>query len=184
VIPGTPQASLLFYKDFSAFLKNVGFQASEADLCLFVRLPPTAAIVVIWVDDYMIAFCEERVYLDFIAALRNKFDFTEKRTLDEFIGMKIKFERGKSLFVSQEAILHSLLLKLKVPAKASWRTPGTPGFIHTKSDCPQSDEERAQLVAEGKTPGLFKATIATINYPACWGRPDLTYNVNKLAKTQ
>ena len=79
----------------------------------------------------MIAFYEERVYLDFIAALKNKFDFTEKRTLDEFIGMKIKFERGKSLFVSQEAILHSLLLKLKVPAKASSRTPGCDPWIYS-----------------------------------------------------
>ena len=96
--------------------------------------------------------------------------------------MKIEFVRGKSLFASQEAILHSLLLKLKVPAKASSRTPGTPGFIHTKSDCPQNDEERAQLVEEGKTPEVYKIAVATLNYPACWWRPEMTYKVNKLPK--
>ena len=181
VIPGTPQASLLFYRDFAAFLVQEGFKASQADLCLFVRPPPLSAMVVLWVDDYIIGFHETSVYEKFIASLKLKFDLTEKRELTEFIGMKIKFERGKSLFISQEDILHSLLLKLGVPDKATSRTPGTPGFVHTKSDCP-TVAERKQMVDEEKTQELYMTAVATINYAACWGRPDVTFKVNKLAK--
>ena len=180
-IPGTPQASLLFYEDFASFLKAQGFVPSQADKCIFVRPGPRAAMLVLWVDDYIIGFQTQAIYDEFIAELKKKFDFTEKRELTDFLGIKIKFERGKSLFFSQEDILHSLLLKLGVPPTATSRTPGTPGFVHTKADCP-TDEERAYLLSIGKTPEFFKKAAATVNYAACWGRGDLTPKVNKLAK--
>ena len=37
-------------------------------------------------------------------------------------------------------------------------------------------------MAKGKTQELFMMAVATINYVACWGRPGVTFKVNKLAK--
>jgi hypothetical protein len=69
VIPGTPQGQLLFYRDIDGFLCVQGFITSEADMCLFYRPPPRAALLILWVDDYVLAFMEEDVYLEFKATL-------------------------------------------------------------------------------------------------------------------
>jgi hypothetical protein len=123
---------------------------------------------------------EEDVYLEFKAALGRKYEFTENRTLHEFIGMKINFERGRFLFITQKYIVHSITQKTKVGTATS-RTPATSGFVYTKTDCPATEEDRAMLLAQGKDPHTYRMIVATINYAACWTRGDVTFAVNKLA---
>jgi hypothetical protein len=77
--------------------------------------------------------------------------------------------------------LHSFLLKVGVVNTITSRTPGTPGFVHTKNNCPDSDAKRELLASQKKTFELYKTIVAT-QFARRWARPDVTSKTNNLAK--
>jgi len=66
----------------------------------------------------------------------------------------------------------------------SVRTPATAGrrYINTKADCPQSDEERAQLAATIMTKKMYHTVVASLNYLVTITRDDMRFIQGKVAK--
>ena len=63
-VPGIPQGSRLFFETFSAELLLMGFKASVADCCLFLKPGKEFTAVVVWVDDFVFVHEKEATWDD------------------------------------------------------------------------------------------------------------------------
>jgi len=61
-------------------------------------------------------------------------------------------------------------------------TPCIKGTTFVKTDCPQSSEEKEEMIQANKGPKHYRPIIALANFLSTWTRPENTYIVNKLCK--
>jgi hypothetical protein len=94
---GSKQAAALWYNLINTFLLEIGFQASEMDLCFYRRAvsgtipnePSCDAIIILHVDDMRVAGSEQ-VVKDIYQKLFNKFEITISDS-GRFLGMDTEY---------------------------------------------------------------------------------------------
>ena len=176
-IPGIPQGSRLFHETFSAFLITMGFKPSDADKCLFIKyVGLELVIILLWVDDFIIAFQLESTYESFMRQLRTKFTVPASDTLKAFLGMEIVYDpQARIMKINQAHTITVLLERAKMLDCNPASTPCPAGAAFTKEDCPTDPAANA-------TTTEYRSLIALANFVSCWTRPDVTYTVNNLCK--
>jgi hypothetical protein len=87
---------------FSTFLKSQNFSVSKADPCLFIRRRgDETTLLIIWVDDAIIASNKSECITQFLANTRNTFQIRSNQP-DRFVGITVTRERNKlRIFLSQ-----------------------------------------------------------------------------------
>ena len=75
---GTPQASRLFYLTIKTALAKLGFHATGADECLFIKRQGTSFMkLLIHVDDFAITYNDRAMYDEVFAAMQTQFKMTD-----------------------------------------------------------------------------------------------------------
>ena len=186
-VPGAPQAALLHFESISANIILLGFIPAEADKCLFVH-PTEDMATTLWVDDGMLA----------VPDLASAEKFLGKTGLGKDRGIKwgplhgtehlgVHFtvqysEVRRVVFMSQRAFALTVLERAGMLDCNSSPTPATAGRRYTKTDCPQTDEERAHLHATIMTKKMYHTVVASLNYLVAITRDDMRFIQGKLAK--
>ena len=62
------------------------------------------------------------------------------------------------------------------------RTPASPGRKYTKTDCPTTDEQKAELRDRGVTKKAYHSVVASLNFLVSITRDDMRFIQGKLAK--
>ena len=62
------------------------------------------------------------------------------------------------------------------------RTPAVAGMVWTSADCPSTDAEHAELVAQGMLQEWYHSLVAALNFLASITREELRFVLGKLAK--
>ena len=87
---GLKQAPRYFNKKIDSWLKSVGFVASSADTCLYIRKQgENTIILMIHVDDQLIALNDRQHLNEFKSMLNSEFKCKDNGPISNFLGMEI-----------------------------------------------------------------------------------------------
>ena len=88
----------------------------------------------------------------------------------------------RTVFMSQPDYVTTILERVGMTDCNAAPTPACPGHVYTKADGPTTDEDLAELAAQGQTKSLYHTLTASTNFLAGTSRPDLVYAQGKNSK--
>lgn len=171
-IYGLRQASRNWNLTIDQWMKGYGFQASVADACVYVkRQDQEIIVVVVWVDDLIIAGSSRRIVQDFKAAISKRFSMKDLGALKWILGVEIKRDRSRRrIEISQRAYINQMLERF--------------GMADCKSVGAPAEGVLTRINAEegGRPDRLYMSIVGSLIYAAMITRPDITYAVQALGR--
>jgi hypothetical protein len=118
---GTAQAPAAWNKEVSGYLRSIGFAQHPDDPCLLRRgKGRNELLVVMWVDDFVMACESLDAILTFKGEIMAKYEMKDLGAVSKFLGMTVQRTR-EGMSVSQETYCNSMLEKCKmVECKAAY----------------------------------------------------------------
>lgn len=174
---GLKQSGRAWHSFLHARLTSLGFVASFADPCLYIRKKGgSISMVLIYVDDCLVAGSTAEV-AKITADLSTMFAMTDGGEPRTFLGVHFKRDRAKrTLTLSQDDYARSVLRRFGMQQCDVSDTPA-PGHRLSKSMGPKSEEERAAM---RKVP--YRAAVGALLYLTTATRPDLAQAVGQVAR--
>lgn len=161
---GLKQAPRCWNSCIAEFLQEVGFQQSEADPCLYVRIKGRSKVLIgLYVDDGLVAHNSTAAGDEFIDELKARFKITTKPA-SYFLGMEINVCDDHTITISQKAYTKKVLQKYGMTNCKAAPTP------ITKENYTGEEEE-----ANGKFP--YRQAVGALAYLSVGTRPDISYAV-------
>ena len=179
-VPGIPQGSRLFNMKSHAAITAAGFTRSQVDHALYVA--PNHLYLVVWVDDLFFFFPTDQAATAarMWAKLQGDLDLGEWLDVDDCLGCNIRRHRAsRTMTLTQTASIKELIAKAGLSNANAVDTPCATGFVFTKADCPQTEEDKLARTAEQK---WFRSALMSCMYYSSWSKPDITFTISKLAK--
>lgn len=168
---GLKQSPRCWNKCFGQFLTDLGFKASEADPCLFIReRKGRKLLIALYVDDGLIASTHQQDSEMFIKELKEKFKITVGE-VSCFLGLEIECHRDNSITVSQKGYARKILKRF--------------GFDECKPVAtPMLKDSRLQNPEDDKISDFpYRQAVGALMYLMLGTRPDLAYSVGFLSRT-
>ena len=170
---GLRQASRNWNKVIDRWLRKFGFTPSAADPCVYVLADDKNGIlvVVLYVDDLMIAGNKKATVEHFKRAIADRFDMKDLGDLQWMLGMQVTRDRkNRTLEISQKAYIEQVLERFGMANCKSVATPAEGVLMRlTDDDKASTDREYMSLVGS-----LLYAAIVT--------RPDIAFAVQSLGR--
>lgn len=167
---GLKQAGRQWFKKLDTELKNIGFKASEADPCLYLlEKRGVKVIIVIYVDDLLIAYSCPRKLKEIQDLLNTKFELKDLGKPKRLIGIDVTY-KGDEIKLNQEKFIEDTLKKFKMEDCKATSTPIEPGLKLEKG----GRYERNDLP--------YKNLIGTLMYLAVATRPDIMFAISYLSQ--
>ncbi|BES97325.1 Hydra magnipapillata [Nesidiocoris tenuis] len=168
---GLKQAGRQWYKRLDTRLKEIGFEPSFADPCIYISGKGGDRILVaVYVDDIIIASSDKEKTENLKMNLTQTFEMRDIGELKYCLG--IEFQRLKDGSISMNQLGHIEKLIEKFGMNSSKITK-TPMEINLKLEFP-----------EDKTPANvpYQSLIGSLNFLATCTRPDIAYAVSYLSQ--
>jgi hypothetical protein len=155
------------------FLVKENFTQSLADPCLYVRTidDERCVIVIIWVDDIIIAASDSDLLNSVKDSLSNRFKMTDLGELKWFLGTEFKHS-GNCIKMNQTRYIQKILSRFEM---SDCKPKPTPCILGTQK---VSNEKSPELT----DPRLYRAMVGSLIYVMTGTRPDLCYIVTKLSQ--
>lgn len=169
---GLKQSSRCWNKRFGSFISKLGFRVSDADPCLYMRERNGKKIIlVLYVDDGLVASTEKSELDVFIEELRNEFKIVSKKA-SFFLGLQIE-QKEDGIKVSQEAHSRKILERFQFQECKPISTP----MVKTSESTTSGKEENQ----EHNFP--YRQAVGAIMYLMLGTRPDLAYSIGFLSRS-
>lgn len=186
-IPGIPQGSRLFYLRMDAEMRKNGYIPSIPDPCLYIS-QTSSAVVHVHVDD-LLAACESKEEFEKLVGpekLGKEFQFRNCGPLKNVLGLECTIDYNQDyrrVFITQRALMETILERANMTKCNPAKTPGVPGFIFTKKDQPQ-DTKEVDLIqtSTGLSQQDYRSLVQGTNHITCSTRPDLKYWQSQLGR--
>jgi hypothetical protein len=173
-IYGLKQAPRCWNNRLVAFLEKQGMKRSTADHCLFVRNRMNKKLlVVIYVDDGLIAGTDDAEMSEFLRHLKMEFKIT-MGPLSSFLGMGIQQLNNGSIFVSQGSYTRKVLERFRFSDANAVSTPAEPGATGGE------DGADDQLL-DGRAP--YREAVGSLMFLMVVTRPDIAYAVSVVSQS-
>jgi transposase InsO family protein len=167
---GLKQSGRNWNKLLHEHLETNRFEQSYVDNCVYTR-DGGNVIVIIWVDDIMIAAKDESLLQEVKDMFKQRFKMKDLGPLSWFLG--IEFERKESCFeMNQKKYLEKLLQKFDMKDCKPRATPCDIGVNKMKS------EDSKELT----DPELYRSMVGSLIYAMTSTRPDICYVVTLLSQ--
>jgi transposase InsO family protein len=171
---GLRQAPRYWNKTLHEWLLKQGLQQSKVDQCLYFI--PNQLWLVFWVDDFLIMAANRKTKEAFKAAISKQFKMRDLGPINQFLGMKITRDRvQRTLTLSSAQHIASMLERFGM---ADAKPTMSPLPVKTVLKAATSSEEL--LTAQYP----YRAVVGSLNYVACWTRPDIAFAVSQVARFQ
>ena len=155
------------------FLIHEEFIQSRADLCLYVRKidDNRCVIVIVWVDDIIIAASDLDLLQIVKASLGNRFKMSDLGELKWFLGTEYKRSKN-SIKMNQTRYIQKILSRFKMSDCKPKPTPCVLGI------------EKVSNIKSPKLsdPRIYREIVGSLIYVMTGTRPDLCYIVTKLSQ--
>ena len=176
-IYGLKQASRTWNQNFDKFIKEKGFNNTEADPCLYIYNKESSKIyLLIYVDD-IILFTNSRSEMEMIKTiLKNRYKMKELGLLEWYLGIKVKQERS-IIKLNQIIYIQNLLKKFKMEDCKPVNTPMEGNQKLSKELTTKSSEE---IKIMENIP--YRSAVGALNYLSTCTRPDISYAVSEVAR--
>ena len=154
-------------------LKNMGFEQTKSDPCLYISSEGELCIIAVYVDDILLATKSKKRMKDVKSKLSAQFEVKDLGDLQYLLGVSIIQNRSeKSVWNGQPAYTLNILEKFGLKDAKPVATPVCVGSKLVKTT--ESDE----LVDEN----LYQSAVGSIQYLSTMTRPDITFAVSNVAK--
>ena len=154
-------------------LKDMGFNQTKSDPCLYVSTEGELFIVAVYVDDILLAGKSDQRIKEVKNALSNKFDVKDMGKLEYFLGVKINQNLSNGdIWLGQPSYTQLLLQEFGMTDAKSAKTP-TNSSIKLRKRSEGSKETNLEK---------YQSAVGRLMYLAMRTRPDIAYAVCSVAK--
>jgi hypothetical protein len=163
---GLKQAPREWYITLRTFLESQGFTQSKADECLFIKQDADGLlIVVIYVDDIIIASNNKIAKTKLKEELCKRFKMKDLGELEWFLGLRITRDRQrKTITLDQQVYIEKVISHFKFDEAKTARTPAEVGQKLMKAT--DKDEELDKP---------YRSLVGSLLYAAVGTRPDIAF---------
>ncbi|CAB0020139.1 unnamed protein product [Nesidiocoris tenuis] len=173
---GLKQAPRCWNKRVVDYLKKIGFKASDADPCLFIRQNGTEKVLIaLYVDDGLIAASSTKLKDEFLEEMRREFKITTKAA-SYFLGVEIVQEDGK-ITVNQAAYVRNILQKFGMENCKPVSTP------MVKEDKAADQKTKDTGVPEEGPKFPYRQAVGALMYLMVSTRPDIAFSVGVVSRS-
>jgi hypothetical protein len=161
-----------WHKKIDGWFRGYGFHSSSADPCLYTKFGSGGEllVIVLYVDDLIIASNSNAMVDDFKLAISREFSMKDLKELGWILGMAIKRDREKRVMeISQTAYIDMMLAKFRMADCKPVLTPMEGTLTRMDGKDVKPDNEYMKLVGS-----LLYAALVT--------RPDIAFAVQSLGK--
>lgn len=174
---GLRQAGRIWNLKFVSTLVDMGFKQLMSDTqVLKLQRGGSIFVIGIHVDDATLATNDEKIREEVLEKLKTKFLVKDLGELSHYLGMRVTRD-GAVTEVTQDAYVEKLLARFKLESANSVDTPGVPGQILSKDDCPKSGCAEQQEMAQKP----FRSLVGSLMYSYIGTRPDIGSALVKVA---
>ena len=179
---GLKQAPRQWNRRFDEFMKAQGFERSVFDPCVYVKKVGNEIfnliILVLYVDDILIA-AKERSEVDKLKALlSSEFKMKDLGPAKRILGMRIKRDLQKGLlWLDQDKYGDKLLERFNMTDAKPVSTPLAPHFKLSAAFCPTTATEKGLM---SKIP--YEQAVGSLMYLMVCTRPDLALALGKVSR--
>lgn len=163
-----------WYEKFEKVITNVGFKADDQESCLYVwREEGRFVIIVLYVDDMLIASNDERSLNEIKRKLMKNFEVTDLGEPKMFLGIEIKRDRtARTMTLTQEEYINKILTKFGFNDSKQTQTP-----MVTKKNSDHESEQKTKAIP-------YREAIGSLLYLTGTTRPDIAFAVGYLSRFQ
>ena len=173
-IYGLKQAARLWNSKFDGFLKNKGYEASEADPCIYTKKEGDSFVILsVYVDDVILASNDPDLLKREKIHLAEHFDMVDQGEINYILGMAIERDRENgTLRINQYSYLQHVLNRFGMSDCKPVSTPM------------ENEATFVKLTSTDKQVNLkeYQAVIGSLIYASIGTRPDISYAVGVLSQ--
>ena len=171
-IYGLKQAPRCWNTVLDAHLKEMRFQQSYHNPCIYTHSGGDPFIIGVYIDDMVLASRNANHTEEVKIGLAKKFEIKDLGELSYFLGVNIKTCKNGAVWMGQSTYSESTLRKYEMEESKAVSTPVDIGIKLTKAteDCEPCD------------PVLFQSAVGSLIYLSTKTRPDIAYAVNSVAR--
>lgn len=166
-IYGLKQAPRNWNKKFVNVLQEFGLEQSRNDPCVFFRNNQIKLVLVIYVDDGLIASNNEKEIENLLEHLNKNFDMKQE-PVQNYLGIEIRLKRTGKIFIKQEKYINKILEKFNMKECKPVSTPGPTKSLENLNDKP--------------TRAPYREAIGSLLFLASVSRPDIAFATNLLSR--
>ena len=168
---GLKQSGRMWNLVLHNFLTEKGFIQSPHDPCTYMyNENHNIAIVIVWVDDMVIAGNSEACVEKVKGYLKKKFRMTDLGPISCFLGIRFKQEGGV-ITMDQTEYLKTKIVKFRMDSSRPRSTPCELGGYYEG----ENSEPNENI-------SLFREMVGSLIYAMTCTRPDLSFVVSKLSQ--
>ena len=170
---GLKQAPRCWNTALDTRLKDMGFNQSSSDPCLYISTGKELVIVAVYVDDILLASKSQEKMKEIKGMLSTSFDIKDMGELHYFLGVKVlKNSTDNSIWIGQPNYTAEIIEKFGLKDAKSIATPVNPAVKLVKA---QEGDELADM-------NIYQSAVGSLQYLSTMSRPDITYAVSNVAK--
>ena len=170
---GLRQSALLWYNDLKDSLKELGFEAIEADPCVFVN-KVTNAIIVVYVDDLILITRDVPAIKKLKEQLLKRYKARDLGPVGFYLGIRILRDRSnRSISLSMDSYVDRVVEEYHLTDAPKADTP-LPKVALTLTK--REDSADNNLIQQ------YQSLVAKLLYPTSIVRLDLAWHVNFMAR--
>ena len=170
---GLKISPLLWYKDFTIALEELGLNSVPETNCLFVN---DWLILIFYVDDILVAYGSKDKYQmdEFESKLLKKYELRSLGKPEHFLGIRIVRDRSqRKLWLVQDSYIDKMAEKFNITTSNN-KTPKTP--LPSTELVPYEGNATAQQIYG------YQQRVGSLNFAAVVTRPDISKAVSKLSQ--
>ena len=177
-IYGLKQSARCWNKTIDKYLKDSGFQQSNADPCIYTKVveqdsKKSVIIIAFYVDDLIIVSNDNNLLIDEKHKLSTRFEMEDQGEIHYCLGMSIKRNRDAGLLsINQNAYLRNILKEF--------------GMINCKSiSTPMELGKKFAKLEDNESPlntKHYHSLIGSLTYASIATRPDISSAVSILSQ--
>jgi hypothetical protein len=176
---GLKQAPRQWYKKFDGFMQRLGYNKCNADhCCYFKRFESSYIILLLYVDDMLVAGPDMDEIKKLKKQLSREFDMKDLGAAKQILGMRINRDKQKgTLQLSQEEYIDRILKRFNMSNAKPVSTPLASHFRLSKDQSPKTEEEKDFMA---KVP--YASAIGSLMYAMVCTRPDIAHAVGAVSR--
>ena len=171
-IYGLKQAAFRWHETVKTFMFSQNLTQCIMDPCVFIRRTETSTLIIlIWVDDLIIAASDDRTMKEFKDNFGRSFKIKDLGELRWFLG--INFQRTKDkMSLDQSLYVKNILTRFEANDAIPCSTPCEPGIYDLLKEPSEPLEN----------PTVYRALIGSLIYLMTATRPDLAFIITLLSR--
>lgn len=174
---GLKQSGRNWYKQLNDHLEQNNFERNKSDHCVYRKqIENDTIIVIIWVDDLIIAASNDELLNRFKDTMKAQFNMKDLGKISYFLGMQFEQKEGE-ITMNQKKYIEKMLERYGMSECKPRYTPCEPKIEGSNSEDRDSDNVGIA------NPKEYREIVGSLIYAMTCTRPDISWIVSKLSQT-